>query len=223
MDFGQTLKNKRLRLGLTQESLAEMIHVTRQTISRWENGSSYPNLDTVVILSDLLDISLEELLKGDANVMVKSISDDVRNKHKYKSLAYFLAAVIIILSIFFIILGIGRANQISVIDKFNPFLTQETGYAQLPKKHTNKIDSLVYDDAFGNGEWLNFAIGPKSITNGQIALVRHKGSYVSDVRLLPKENIPVYLKTQLSGNYETYSEKIFGNRTNKSIPWWPFN
>lgn len=223
MEFGKTIKNKRLELEMTQQSLSEILHITRQTLSRWENGSSYPNLDTVVMLSDVLNISLEELLKGEKNTMVETISNDVRNKHKYKNLTYLLVILGLILFIWLTILGIGRAKQVASIDRINPFLTQKIGYAQLPIKHKNTIDSLVYDDAFGNAEWLTFKIGSGAKTNGQIALVFHKGSYVKYVRLIPKSDVPKYLKQQLSGNYEAYSKKIFGYRNNKGISWWPFN
>lgn len=65
MEIGKKLKNARIEAGLTQEKAAEKIDVSRQTISNWENEKSYPDIISVIALSDLYSISLDELLKGD--------------------------------------------------------------------------------------------------------------------------------------------------------------
>lgn len=65
MKIGKKLKNARIEAGLTQEKAAEKIDVSRQTISNWENEKSYPDIISVIALSDLYSISLDELLKGD--------------------------------------------------------------------------------------------------------------------------------------------------------------
>lgn len=86
MELGQALKLQREALGLTQQVLADQLHVTRQTVSRWENGSTYPNLDTLVELSDRLQISLDKLLKSDevpVAPVVHQISRDVQLKRRY--------------------------------------------------------------------------------------------------------------------------------------------
>ena len=63
MDIGGKIKNARINAGLTQEQVAEFLSVSRQTISNWENGKTYPDIVSVVKLSDLYDISLDHLLK----------------------------------------------------------------------------------------------------------------------------------------------------------------
>ena len=65
MEIGKKLKNARIEAGLTQEMAAEKIDVSRQTISNWENEKSYPDIISVIALSDLYSVSLDELLKGD--------------------------------------------------------------------------------------------------------------------------------------------------------------
>lgn len=65
MEIGKKLKSTRLQKGLTQEAVAEKIQVSRQTISNWENEKSYPDIVSVINLSNLYEISLDELLKGD--------------------------------------------------------------------------------------------------------------------------------------------------------------
>lgn len=65
MEIGKKLKNARIEAGLTQEKAAEKIDVSRQTISNWENEKSYSDIISVIALSDLYSVSLDELLKGD--------------------------------------------------------------------------------------------------------------------------------------------------------------
>ena len=65
MEIGKKLKNARIEAGTTQEKAAEKIDVSRQTISNWENEKSYPDIISVIALSDLYSVSLDELLKGD--------------------------------------------------------------------------------------------------------------------------------------------------------------
>lgn len=68
MQIGEKLKQKRNEAGYSQEVLAERIGVSRQTVSNWENNRSYPDIGSVLRLSDLYGISLDELLKEDTNM-----------------------------------------------------------------------------------------------------------------------------------------------------------
>lgn len=65
----EKLKDARMKSGFTQETVAERINVSRQTISNWENEKSYPDIISVIELSSLYSISLDDLLKGDERMM----------------------------------------------------------------------------------------------------------------------------------------------------------
>ena len=69
MEIGKKLKESRMGSKLTQEQVAEKLFVSRQTISNWENEKSYPDIISVIKLSDLYSISLDELLKGDKEML----------------------------------------------------------------------------------------------------------------------------------------------------------
>ena len=64
MDIGAKLKAARTAAGLTQEQAAAALGVSRQTISNWENAKTYPDIVSVVHMSDLYAVSLDHLLKG---------------------------------------------------------------------------------------------------------------------------------------------------------------
>ena len=65
MEIGKKLKNARVQSGMTQENVAEKINVSRQTISNWENEKSYPDIISVIKMSDCYEVSLDYLLKGE--------------------------------------------------------------------------------------------------------------------------------------------------------------
>lgn len=68
MDIGSKIKRARVQVNLTQEYVAERLGVSRQTISNWESGKTYPDIVSVVKMSDLYDISLDHLLKEEASM-----------------------------------------------------------------------------------------------------------------------------------------------------------
>ena len=65
LEFGEKLKQVREERGMTQQSLAERLYVTRQAVSRWECGARYPDLLTAKKISAILEVSLDELLSGE--------------------------------------------------------------------------------------------------------------------------------------------------------------
>ncbi len=82
MNIGGTISVLRKEHGMTQKEFGEMFHVTRQTVSNWENEKSYPDLHTLVEISNRFGISLDTLLKED-QLLVEKI-DKERNYGKMK-------------------------------------------------------------------------------------------------------------------------------------------
>ena len=66
MEIGSKIKKSRIDAKLTQEQAAETLGISRQTISNWENEKSYPDIVSVLKMSDLYGVSLDYLLKGDS-------------------------------------------------------------------------------------------------------------------------------------------------------------
>ena len=100
MEIGKKLKDARMKSGFTQETVAEKINVSRQTISNWENEKSYPDIISVIALSDLYSTSLDDLLKGDREMMehLEECTNVVKSTQKLIG-AIILNAVTVILLI----------------------------------------------------------------------------------------------------------------------------
>lgn len=75
MEIKNQIRAYRSQLGMSQEELGEAVYVTRQTVSNWETGKSYPDIQSLLRLSSLFGISLDQLIKGDVEQMKEKISN----------------------------------------------------------------------------------------------------------------------------------------------------
>ncbi len=84
MELGKQIKKHRQEVQLSQEELAERVYVSRQTISNWENDKSYPDVNSLVLLSETFQISLNNLIKGDIEVMKDVIQkEEIEKMNRY--------------------------------------------------------------------------------------------------------------------------------------------
>ncbi|MDY2927659.1 helix-turn-helix domain-containing protein [Anaerococcus sp.] len=102
MLIGDKLKEARLKKNMTQEEVAEKIFVSRQSISNWENNKTYPDIGNVIALSDLYEISLDELLKGSDNFMkhLEESTDLVKSNKKLIGIIILALITMIIIALF---------------------------------------------------------------------------------------------------------------------------
>lgn len=120
MKFHEKLKQERKKHNLSQEDLANKINISRQSISKWELEKSYPNIETLIELSEIFDITVDELLKGDDFLKDKIVKDGKKLKYP---LLFNLGEVIgllglIILISNFVLRGIRLATHQDIL----PFL-----------------------------------------------------------------------------------------------------
>lgn len=98
MELGNKIKYYRGEKELSQEELAERVYVSRQTISNWENNKSYPDINSIVLLSENFEISIDNLIKGDVEQMKKEInSEEVKKLNLYATIMAILILVATIL------------------------------------------------------------------------------------------------------------------------------
>ncbi|EOL50147.1 hypothetical protein RV11_GL002264 [Enterococcus phoeniculicola] len=85
MEFSEILREKRALLGITQEELAKELNVSRSAISNWEIGRNYPDVQTLIDLAKILDLSLDSLLNTD-NKILKKVDRKLPKKKKLKKI-----------------------------------------------------------------------------------------------------------------------------------------
>lgn len=95
MEIGNQIKLHRAALNLSQDELAEQVYVTRQTLSNWENGKTYPDINSLLRLSGVFGVTLDELVKGDIPKMKEQIkqSDII----EFKRASYILTVMYLVM------------------------------------------------------------------------------------------------------------------------------
>lgn len=98
MQFSDKLKQARQQHHLTQMQVGTQLHVSAKTISSWENGRSFPDISTLVSISDLYQISLDQLLREDQDIVqhYETISKQAQRYQKYFQITYFLNILLIL-------------------------------------------------------------------------------------------------------------------------------
>ena len=103
MELGKQIRLYRQEAQLSQEELADRVYVSRQTISNWENDKSYPDVNSLVLLSEVFHISLDKLIKGDIDVMKEAIKKEEVEKMKQYGTIYtilLIATVVVAVPLF---------------------------------------------------------------------------------------------------------------------------
>lgn len=131
MFFGDKLKREREKRGWSQDFLADEIYVSRQSVSKWETNKNYPSIEVIINLSDLFDITIDELLRGDEGLKEKVIRD---SKERLSWQSYVLIGVGVLMGIIVVSLikhqeinsmSIGRATGVAVILSFIYFTLRQ--------------------------------------------------------------------------------------------------
>ena len=100
MEIGSKLKEARVQCTMTQEQVAEELQVSRQTISNWENERSYPDIVSVLKMSELYSVSLDYLLKGEGPMKdyldyIEESTNTVKSKVRLSKLLLVLSYLVI--------------------------------------------------------------------------------------------------------------------------------
>lgn len=99
MSFGENLQYLRKTYDMTQEALAERMEVSRQTVSRWESDSVFPEMDKVVRLCDLFHVNMDDLLRGSVEDTCANDLEAYNREYNRFSLLIALATGIVILGV----------------------------------------------------------------------------------------------------------------------------
>ncbi len=99
MNIGTEIKKRRAQMNLSQEELAEKVYVTRQTVSNWETEKSYPDIHSVLLLSQVFGTTVDALLKEDIVKMKSEINqNEIKRFNKYSGIFSILLIAVILLT-----------------------------------------------------------------------------------------------------------------------------
>ena len=154
MEFGKQIKTRREKLHLSQGQVARHLYVSPKTISHWENGDSYPDIATLIKLSDYFQIPLDALIKEDLGMKEYLKRTEVK---KGIGLPLNGTLIIFLLTVYIALAGLNHVLTsatafifILVLANINFFvmlpltgLQKKYGlYSKLEQKETNSVDTL---------------------------------------------------------------------------------
>lgn len=196
MNLGKKILKIRKDNKMSQDEFAEILDVTRQTISNWENFKNYPDIETLIKISDKFNISLDVLLKGDQQ-MISKIDKQVKASKKFKLTTIFLIILIAIITVFIATNNYIQHEQekkdnikyeqiISNVDKLG-FKKDEIGFASIIE------DGIIYKIYIKKPLVLEEAISASSVefTDEDAIIATYDGKNIK-ITYLNENNTTVY-------------------------------
>lgn len=117
MEFGERIKNIRTQHHLTQEQFAIQLNVTRQAVSNWENNRNLPDLEMLILISNIFHVSLDELILGGVHVnnMTEKLIQDASEtrRAKFNLFSVVIGTFLLILGVVFLVI---KANSVEYVD-----------------------------------------------------------------------------------------------------------
>lgn len=139
MEISEGLKQARIMCGMTQEQVTEREMVSRVTLSHWENGKTLPDIASLISLSDIYQISLDELLKGDPK-MTEKVKKDAKDLNNRRVLLITAILALIVMLTYTISLFVG-GNFKAFTQAAAPWLIMGIGVAVLTSYSSQTQDS----------------------------------------------------------------------------------
>ncbi|MFW8683417.1 helix-turn-helix domain-containing protein [Streptococcus pyogenes] len=153
MEIGQQIIRYRKQQALSQEELAEKVYVSRQSISNWENDKTYPDIHSLLLLSQIFQVSLDQLIKGDIEKMKYTITQVDKKNFKRDTKVMVTLMILLMISSYPLVyflewLGLGIFVLLSIIT-----LT----YANRVERFKKKYDVQPYKEilAVSSGKLLD--------------------------------------------------------------------
>ncbi|EFM34021.1 TPA: helix-turn-helix transcriptional regulator [Streptococcus pyogenes] len=120
MEIGQQMIRYRKQQALSQEELAEKVYVSRQSISNWENDKTYPDIHSLLLLSQIFQVSLDQLIKGDIEKMKYTITQVDKKNFKRDTKVMVTLMILLMISSYPLVyflewLGLGIFVLLSII------------------------------------------------------------------------------------------------------------
>lgn len=153
MNLGTQIKKYRAEFSLSQDELAEKLFVTRQSISNWENDKTYPDIKSLVLLSEVFSVSLDQLVKGDVDEMKKEINE--QEQVRFQKEGTVLAIIMFVLLL--VPVPLAKFGGWIGLAVYVVLAVAGFTYALKVEKHKKQLDIQTYKEivAFMDGEALS--------------------------------------------------------------------
>ena len=151
MELGSHIKEHRKELGLSKDDLAERIYVSRQTISNWECGRTYPDVQSLLLLSNMFGVTVNSLIKGDVETMAQVMDAAVKKYNNLSTVAVVSAATFLLLGIWalYSTSGMGEHTTPTVVFALVALFAMLIAFANLERLKKQHDLATIRADAGG--------------------------------------------------------------------------
>ena len=206
--IGKYIKFLRERNNLTQEELAKKVPVTREAVSKWETGRRIPDIETLLILSNIFNVSIESLLSGGEsdNAMINLYKDNI-NLHKKVGILLLVTILIIITFLIYYFFNnynsfkfynLTGGNDNFILENSVMFVSKEKFFISIPRVSSINNDEINYKRALYYFELNQFDLSLnkyKDIQNSESKFINSP---------LVNRNIAYLLYANRNENYEKF-------------------
>ena len=140
MRLGETILKLREEKKMSQEEFAEYFHVTRQTISNWEKEKSFPDLQTLVKISDMAGVSVDAMLRDNFEI-VEQIDKKIKHLKVYKIATAIIAVIILVGFSYFSVQNIKQDNIVHTMETN----LEELGFEKYGNNYCLEDTNFTYD------------------------------------------------------------------------------
>ena len=195
VNIGEQICNLRKDNNLSQDDFANIFQVSRQTVSNWENGKSYPDLETIIKISDYFKLSVDELLKKNTDV-VTQIDGEKKKNHRYflMLIGVFIVAGVIILGMYFkyqnakeIEFSMNKSETYVIGKKESMSMNVANGYFNLPENGKVEVkvqavtdDGKLHIKIMDDKNKICYQLDGQDLTDTQ-SIYLQKGSYIIQI------------------------------------------
>lgn len=153
MELHKQIKTLRMNGHMSQEELAERIYVTRQTVSNWETGKSYPDIHSLLLMSSMFNVTLDQMIQGDLTIMKETLKTEEITKFNQDSKIFACLFFLTILSTAPLFYYLKIAGAIIFTLLF--IITMYYAIKVDKQKKDNNVQTYKEIIAFSNGEHLD--------------------------------------------------------------------
>lgn len=156
MRFKDNLRKQRTKASLSQEGLAEIMSVSRQTISKWENGDTYPSTKHILMLAKILDCSMDNLIDHDhANSEDQELAKLAQIAPKHRNYIYWVVGAVTMLAIALFSFSISTRNNANL---YNDSKINDSKVAVFDSVIDGSLDDAIAIDGYTKKKVIGYGI-----------------------------------------------------------------
>ena len=151
MQIGARIRDHRTQVGMSQDDLAMRVYVSRQTISSRENDKTYPDVQSLLLLSNLFEVSVDSLIKGDVEEMKSVITEEAKRMNKLATVMVVCGAAAVIWAVATALMDLSL--PVILVPALVVFVPAAVAAGMVEKiKHDNQLFTYKSIEAFMRGE-----------------------------------------------------------------------